>query len=172
MKKAKSLNVEYAAIGSMTGQALRYRRVETRFGPAYIGAIKERLCFFGFGDNLDLEINRLVIKWGLGDVQPEKRLFVVTDIFIQPPPMTLIGTVFQHEVWRRLLLIRAGETKSYGDLANLLGSAPRAIGGSVGANPVAYFVPCHRIIRHDGTLGGYRWGLDVKQKILKSEVVG
>lgn len=81
------------------------------------------------------------------------------------------GTPFQEAVWRTLLQIPRGETRSYTWVAAQIGKpkAVRAVGSAVGSNPISVVVPCHRVLRSDGTLGGYAWGLALKQKILKSE---
>jgi AraC family transcriptional regulator of adaptative response/methylated-DNA-[protein]-cysteine methyltransferase len=86
-------------------------------------------------------------------------------------PLDPDGTPFQRRVWAALAEIPAGETRSYGDLARSLGvpSAARAVGTACGANPIAVFVPCHRALRADGGLGGYRWGLARKQALLARE---
>ncbi|MEL0072152.1 MAG: methylated-DNA--[protein]-cysteine S-methyltransferase, partial [Rhodobiaceae bacterium] len=86
-----------------------------------------------------------------------------------PPPLLLIGTPFQHKVWRALLRIKPGTTTSYGALAEKLNTAPRALGGAVGANPVSCLVPCHRVLDGKGGLNGYRWGLGVKRQLLQAE---
>ncbi len=83
----------------------------------------------------------------------------------------LQGTPFQLSVWRYLLKTRSGQTLSYGELAKAI-SAPtavRAVASACGANPIALFVPCHRVLRTDGGLGGYRWGLALKKYLLKRE---
>jgi AraC family transcriptional regulator of adaptative response/methylated-DNA-[protein]-cysteine methyltransferase len=88
-------------------------------------------------------------------------------------PLDLYGTPFQHQVWAALRGIPAGTVVSYATLAARMG-APRSIRASAsacGANPVAVLVPCHRVIRSDGTLGGYRWGLARKQALLAQEGV-
>lgn len=86
-------------------------------------------------------------------------------------PLLLIGTPFQQEVWRQLLAIMPGATIGYADLAQKLGrqSAYRAVANAVGANKIAYFVPCHRVVRKNGDLGGYRWGVAKKAALLESE---
>lgn len=86
-------------------------------------------------------------------------------------PLMLDGTPFQIQVWNLLLTIRRGETWTYQELANHLGrpSATRAVANACGANKIAYFIPCHRIIRSDGGLGGYRWGIELKQRLLDVE---
>lgn len=81
------------------------------------------------------------------------------------------GTEFQRRVWEALCAIRVGETRSYGELAASIGNpnSSRAVGAANGSNPVALFVPCHRVIASDGTLHGYGGGLDRKQWLLTHE---
>jgi len=81
------------------------------------------------------------------------------------------GTAFQQRVWRELQRIRRGETITYAELAARIGSptAVRAVGTACGANPVALVVPCHRVVRADGTLGGYAWGVERKACLLRDE---
>lgn len=86
-------------------------------------------------------------------------------------PFDLHGTDFQKSVWHALLDIPAGQTVSYSKIANDIGKpkASRAVGTAVGDNPVSLLVPCHRVVRSDGGLGNYGWGLDLKSKILDQE---
>lgn len=83
----------------------------------------------------------------------------------------LYGTAFQRTVWRALMRIPFGKTASYRDIAQAIGSpkAVRAVAGACGANPVAIVIPCHRIIHSDGSISGYRWGVDRKRKLLLLE---
>ncbi len=83
----------------------------------------------------------------------------------------ITGTNFQIAVWRALLEIPSGACMSYSELAECVGkpAATRAVANAVGANPVAYLIPCHRVIRRSGALGGYRWGLQRKQALLARE---
>ncbi|HSP43363.1 MAG TPA: methylated-DNA--[protein]-cysteine S-methyltransferase [Luteolibacter sp.] len=85
--------------------------------------------------------------------------------------MLIRGTPFQLNVWRELMDIPAGETTSYGKLAASLGrpQASRAAGTAVGANRIAWLIPCHRVLRGDGSIGGYRWGVERKQAMLAWE---
>ncbi len=87
------------------------------------------------------------------------------------PALDLRGTDFQKRVWRALLEIPWGETRTYGDLAEALGKpgASRAVGAANGQNPVAILVPCHRVVAAGGRLGGYSGGLDVKRQLLAHE---
>lgn len=82
------------------------------------------------------------------------------------------GSDFQIQVWNELLKIPKGQTTSYGEIATILNlpiGASRAIGTAVGKNPIAYLIPCHRVIQLSGKLGGYRWGIDRKKEILTFE---
>lgn len=81
------------------------------------------------------------------------------------------GSAFQVRVWRALLAIPRGEVRSYGEVARSIGRARavRAVASAIGANPIAWLIPCHRVIRSDGGLGGYRWGLAAKRACLAYE---
>jgi AraC family transcriptional regulator, regulatory protein of adaptative response / methylated-DNA-[protein]-cysteine methyltransferase len=86
-------------------------------------------------------------------------------------PIDVLGTVFQHRVWRALRQIPSGETRSYAELAAAIGqpSAARAVARACATNPVALAIPCHRIVRRDGSLSGYRWGVERKRALLERE---
>jgi AraC family transcriptional regulator of adaptative response/methylated-DNA-[protein]-cysteine methyltransferase len=86
-------------------------------------------------------------------------------------PLDVRGTAFQQAVWRELSRIPPGQTLSYAALAARAGNpnAVRAVGSACGANPVAVLIPCHRAVRADGSLGGYAWGLPIKEKLLERE---
>ncbi len=89
-------------------------------------------------------------------------------------PLHLRGTAFQIAVWQKLLAIPSGSLVTYGELAASLGrpKAARAVGSAVGANPIAIFVPCHRVVAASGTLGGYRWGSALKGALIDREKLG
>jgi len=89
----------------------------------------------------------------------------------KPLHLLLRGTNFQVRVWKALLNIPPGQVARYGDVAGAIGSpkAQRAVGQAVGANPVAFLIPCHRVIRGTGALGGYRWGKERKRRLLAWE---
>jgi len=88
-------------------------------------------------------------------------------------PLAPVGTAFQQRVWRALQAIPFGEVRSYGEVARSLGqpAAARAVGGACGGNPIALFIPCHRVIRSDGRLGGFGCGLERKRWLLRHEGV-
>lgn len=89
------------------------------------------------------------------------------------PLFKLTGTPFQLAVWNALLEIPSGQTTTYAQIAASIGKpkAVRATGTAIGNNPIAYMVPCHRVLRADGGIGGYRWGNDLKRMMLASEGV-
>lgn len=84
-------------------------------------------------------------------------------------PLAPRGTTFQLRVWDTLLSIPYGETRTYGELAAVLGSSPRAVGAAVGKNPISVIIPCHRVVGADGSLTGYAGGLERKQALLEIE---
>jgi AraC family transcriptional regulator of adaptative response/methylated-DNA-[protein]-cysteine methyltransferase len=92
----------------------------------------------------------------------------------ETPPLDVVGTAFQWRFWQALLAIPAGETRTYQELARAVGKprAIRAVASACAANKVAVVVPCHRVIRTDGSLGGYRWGLPRKERLLREEAAG
>jgi methylated-DNA-[protein]-cysteine S-methyltransferase len=79
-------------------------------------------------------------------------------------PLRPHGTAFRRRVWDRMRAIPYGETLSYGDIAHAIGSAPRAVGGACGANPIPILIPCHRVVGSGGALGGYSGGAGVSVK--------
>lgn len=84
-------------------------------------------------------------------------------------PLAPVGTEFQQRVWAALRAIPFGETRSYGDLARTLGSAPRAVGRANATNPICLIVPCHRVIGADGSLTGFAFGEAIKRRLLEHE---
>ncbi len=89
----------------------------------------------------------------------------------EKPELTPLGTDFQQSVWKALQQIPVGTTTTYAKIADAIGrpKAVRAVGTAIGANPIAYLIPCHRVLRTDGGLGGFRWGLECKKKMLEWE---
>ena len=96
----------------------------------------------------------------------------VTTRSTQPLTLLVKGTNFQLQVWRALLHIPSGRLTTYQTIANIIErpKAVRSVGSAIGKNPIGYLIPCHRVIRSSGEMGGYRWGLDRKQAILGWEM--
>jgi O-6-methylguanine DNA methyltransferase len=85
----------------------------------------------------------------------------------------LVGTPFQKEVWKALMKIKPGQTKTYKEVAEMIGkpTAVRAVASAIAKNNIAILVPCHRVIRADGKIGEFRWGTNMKMKLLQTEGV-
>lgn len=160
---------EYRARGE--GLAIWYGRHESPFGDCLLAATERGVCGLSFlnGGGWDAALANLAERWPGAELseQPEVTQPLADRIFgqAQPDPtrplaLLLKGTNFQLKVWEALLRIPPGTVCTYGDIARITGapSAVRAVGGAVGANAVAYLIPCHRVIRSSGAIGGYRWG--------------
>lgn len=169
---------EYKAMGS--GLTLRWGLHPTPFGEALIAVTERgvaRLAFIAAGE-LDSELEALAGHWPLSRLAHDQegtaawaaRCFADAP-GAQPLPLLVKGTPFQIQVWRALLRIPEGATVTYGGLAAALGrpGAARAVGNALNVNPIAWLIPCHRVLRETGALGGYRWGLTRKQAMLALE---
>ncbi len=158
---------------------------ETPFGPALIGVTDRGVCHLTFLESDDLEGGRafeaMRADWPGAELRQMDRrtgeVMVRIFRFGSPPSddaslsLLLKGTNFQLRVWTALLRIRPGHLTTYSRLASGLGKpgGARAVGSAVGRNAIAYLIPCHRVIREDGGLGGYRWGEERKGVMLGFE---
>ena len=170
---------EYKTLGQ--DLLIEYGFVATPFGECLLATTQRGVCFLGFvAEGLrESALKALRQTWGNASFQeqPEAVSGVVDKIFCNTPSaeepikVLLHGTNFQLKVWQALLRIPTGAATSYGNLSNVLGhpGASRAVGNAVGANPVAYLIPCHRVLRASGEIGGYRWGTSCKKAILAME---
>jgi AraC family transcriptional regulator of adaptative response/methylated-DNA-[protein]-cysteine methyltransferase len=157
------------------GVEISYAKFETSLGPMLIGATDRGICFLQFGAEVD-DLRREFPRAAIGESggRPEQlrewssqiATFLAGDL-----PLAPVGTPFQMQVWQFLRTIPSGETRTYREVAAGIGrpSATRAVAQACAANRVAVLIPCHRVIRGDGALGGYRWGADRKQALLGLE---
>lgn len=159
------------------GLDIRWGLHQTRFGRALIAATERGVCalqFFDDGDGGRAQLaatwpNARLIRDQAATAEIAQRVF---DPLARAPRQALAllvkGTNFQVQVWRALLALPEGALTTYGDLAATLHKpdAARAVGSAVGANPVAWLIPCHRVIRATGALTGYRWGTARKAAML------
>ena len=114
-----------------------------------------------------------------GDTEFEQLVARVVG-FVESPglgldlPLDVRGTAFQQRVWQALRDIPAGATASYSEVARRIGAprAARAVAQACAANPIAVAIPCHRVVRHDGAVSGYRWGVERKRALLRREALG
>ena len=159
------------------GVTIRWAVVDTRLGQMLLAATEKGICRLSFDED-ETELKRRFPKAAIeegGAAMQElvKGAIAAIDHPAQMPelPLDVQGTAFQQAVWQELRKIPAGETRSYADIAAAVGKpkAVRAAGSANGANNVAVLIPCHRVVRTDGTLGGYAYGLDRKKKLLELE---
>jgi AraC family transcriptional regulator, regulatory protein of adaptative response / methylated-DNA-[protein]-cysteine methyltransferase len=139
------------------------------------------VCAILLGDDPDALVHDLQERFPKaqligGDADFEHVVATVVG-FVEAPvlgldlPLDVRGTAFQQRVWQALREIPAGSTLTYTDLARRIGTpnATRAVAQACASNSIAVAIPCHRVVRHDGTLSGYRWGVERKQILLNRE---
>ena len=153
-----------------------YEFLHTPFGRALAASTEKGVCFLAFDDNEEKVLDELFRHIPNAKYRRHfsAHLLVVRQIFesgidgIPQLKLHLRGTPFQLKVWDALLKIPAGKLTTYGELAAKVGQpeASRAVGTAVGKNPVAFLIPCHRVIRSGGMVGGYRWGTTRKTAII------
>lgn len=159
------------------GATIRWAVVKTTLGPMLVAATPKGVCRLSFNEGReDLAArfpNAELIEGGEDFAALLQR---VVDAVERPGtggdiPLDVRGTAFQERVWAELRRIPPGETRSYAEIAAAAGKpkAVRATGSANGANNVAVLIPCHRVIRSDGSLGGYAYGLDIKRELLARE---
>jgi len=164
-----------------SGQTLRWTTILTSIGTIIVVASDRGLAAVRIGSSTSQLVDEVADEFpgaelvedvaGLGLVATAVgRLSQGLDATVDLP-LDLTGTAFQARVWEALRRIPAGEVRSYAEVAAAIGSpsAVRAVGSACGRNPVALVIPCHRVVRSDGGLGGYRWGLEVKRALLETE---
>ncbi|RUR30612.1 methylated-DNA--[protein]-cysteine S-methyltransferase [Vreelandella nanhaiensis] len=164
------------------GVCIEYGVHATPLGTVLVAVTPRGICRMGFVDatSADELLARLAKEWPRSTLhhRPEATAYVVDALFARAKaePGTLAlhvtGTNFQIAVWRALLTIPEGQLASYTHIAQALGmpKSSRAVGNAVGANPIALWIPCHRVIQQSGALGGYRWGLPKKQMVQAWEI--
>jgi AraC family transcriptional regulator of adaptative response/methylated-DNA-[protein]-cysteine methyltransferase len=159
------------------GETIRWTSFDSPIGPMLIAATSKGICRLTFDDSEE-SLRRLFPKaeivkddGGLKDLVEGALTAIERPSMAHELPIDVAGTAFQEAVWRELRKIPLGETRSYAQIAAAIGQpkAVRAVGTANGDNHVAVLIPCHRVIRSDGTLGGYAGGLDKKRKLLAAE---
>lgn len=166
---------EFRSAGA--GLTICYGRAESPFGQVFVASTDRGICALVFVDDEPegAALGNIARDWPNADLVEDEQAAsrIISQVFNRkaekPVPMSVFvrGTNFQIAVWRALLAIPGGRLTSYGDVARAIGRprAVRAVGSAVGANPCAFLIPCHRVIRGNGEIGGYRWGLTRKRAI-------
>ena len=159
------------------GATIRWAIAATTLGPMLVAATDKGICRLSFDEGVEALRERFPnATIAPGDAAMAELLAGAVLAVEQPSrmptlPLDVAGTAFQQAVWAELQRIPAGETRSYAQIAAAVGrpKAVRAAGSANGANTVAVLIPCHRVIRSDGSMGGYAYGLDRKAKLLERE---
>lgn len=161
------------------GMTINYGVHETPFGKAFIALTDRGICKIAFLDKAGSapHLTNLKAEWKHALIEEDTGATgsAIASLFDQPPleqakqPISLFvrGTNFQVQVWQALLQIPQGSLSTYSDVAAAVGKpkAARAAGSAIGANPVAFAIPCHRVIQQSGGIGGYHWGTTRKHAI-------
>ena len=165
------------------GEQIRWSIADTALGQALVATTQRGVCMIELGDDAAALEARLHAEFPKAQLE---RVDAGRDEFLAPRlravaaalagkqaqvPVDLIGTAFQKKVWDALMKIPRGETRSYAEVARAIGQprATRAVARACAGNHLAIVVPCHRVVRGDGSLGGYRWGVPLKQQVLRRE---
>lgn len=163
---------------------IRFAIGQCSLGAILVAASDRGVCAILIGDDPDALVRELQDHFAraelIGGDRDFERLVAKVIGYVEAPglgldlPLDVRGTAFQHRVWQALREIPSGVTVSYADLAKRIGApkSVRAVAQTCGANPLAVAIPCHRVVRNDGTLGGYRWGVERKRALLERESRG
>ena len=163
------------------GEVVRTAFADSPFGRLLVGATETGVCFLGFAEPDEALMGDLRRRFPKARIEADdaglaETLATVLAFIAEPRqalalPLDLRGTAFQVRVWDALRRIPPGETRTYGELAGMIGApkAIRAVARSCATNPVSLAVPCHRVVGKDGDLTGYRWGVPRKRELLRLE---
>ncbi len=156
--------------------SINYCFSESPFGRVIVASTAKGICYMAFEDDQHMALGNLKQKFPNAsffekeDELQKDALSIFNEDWtsLNSIKLHLKGTDFQLKVWESLLTIPKGKLSTYGNLAQKIGhpGASRAVGTAIGSNPVAFLIPCHRVIQSSGHMGGYRWGSDRKQLIV------
>jgi AraC family transcriptional regulator, regulatory protein of adaptative response / methylated-DNA-[protein]-cysteine methyltransferase len=163
------------------GAVIRFAVGEASLGAVLVAATNKGVCAILLGDDpqalvRDLQDRFPRAEFKGGDAEFERTVAEVVGLVEAPGqrldlPLDIRGTAFQQRVWAALSAIPSGKTATYAEIARVIGQpkAVRAVAQACGANPLAIAIPCHRVVRSDGDLSGYRWGVERKRKLIDRE---
>ena len=163
------------------GAAIRFAVGQASLGAVLVAATNKGVCAILLGDDPDALVRELQDRFPRaelegGDPAFERTVALVVGLVEAPGqrldlPLDIRGTAFQQRVWAALRAIPPGKTATYKEIARAIGqpSAVRAVAQACAANPLAVAIPCHRVVRTDGDLSGYRWGVERKRELIARE---
>lgn len=169
------------AISGRPSATIRFSAAQCSMGSILVAVSQLGICAIMLGDDPNTLIVDLQKRFPNSELIAGERELetVVMQViaFVEQPqrglnlPLDAAGTAFQKSVWQQLREIPFGQTRSYLEIAHGIGkpTATRAVAQACGANPIAVAIPCHRVVRADGSLSGYRWGIARKAKLLEIE---
>ncbi|MFJ4393308.1 methylated-DNA--[protein]-cysteine S-methyltransferase [Pseudomonas sp. NPDC089396] len=176
-----SINLIFRAPDQLPAKAIRYTVGHTSLGQVLVGSSGHGICAIFLGDTHSGLMGQLKAAFPqreftqadetLGSELEQVISLVNTGKTSKVLDLDVGGTVFQQKVWAALHQIPTGQTRTYSDVACEIGNpdAVRAVAGACAANVLAIAIPCHRVVRRDGAISGYRWGVDRKRTLLKQE---
>ena len=162
-------------------QTIRFALAECSLGSLLVASTEQGVCCVLLGDDPQMLIEDLQQRFAAAELIGadglyEQTVAQVVALIEQPRlglalPLDIQGTAFQQRVWQALQKIPVGQTLSYSELARQMGvpQSTRAVASAIAANPIAVAVPCHRVLRNDGSISGYRWGVERKRALLLRE---
>jgi AraC family transcriptional regulator of adaptative response/methylated-DNA-[protein]-cysteine methyltransferase len=177
----ETLPMEPAGYQGRVTAEIQFAVGECSLGSVLVGGSDRGICAILLGDDPDALGRELQDRFPrarlIGGDAAFERLVAKVAGFIEAPrrgldlPLDLRGTAFQRRVWQALRKIPAGTTASYSEIARRIGAPKgvRAVAQACGANAIAVAIPCHRVVRSDGALSGYRWGVERKSALLQRE---
>ena len=163
------------------GKAIRYAFGQSSLGQVLVAATEQGLCCVMIGNDAAILVEELQRRFPRGSLrvaEPDFESWVAQVVqLVETPalgldlPLDIQGTAFQQRVWQALREIPVGSTASYTEIAERIGApqSARAVAAACAANLIAVAIPCHRVVRTDGSLSGYRWGVERKAELLKRE---
>ncbi len=164
-----------------SGERIAFTVADSKLGKLLVAATQRGICAVRFGDDAKLLERDLRQEFHAADIHRDDTALrgfvrsILSALSTQKPllelPLDIRATAFQQKVWSALQQIPAGETRSYSQVAREIGasSATRAVARACASNPVALVIPCHRVVRDNGELAGYRWGVQRKEELLQRE---
>lgn len=155
---------------------INHQLTQTPFGPVVVASTSKGVCYMAFEDKENTAFSRLTHTFPKANFQEKTDSLQTSALTIfkqnwneqQAIKLHLRGTEFQLKVWQSLLKIPTSQLSTYGDIAQSIQkpTAARAVGTAIGSNPIAFLIPCHRVIQNSGKLGGYMWGTTRKSAII------
>jgi AraC family transcriptional regulator of adaptative response/methylated-DNA-[protein]-cysteine methyltransferase len=166
---------------TLKASPIHYAFCESSLGSVLVAVTEKGICAITLGDGREFLLKDLQRRFAKTEIVPTDKytdsyIAKVIELIERPEagfdaPLDVRGTAFQQSVWQALRTIPLGKTASYAEIARAIGmpKATRAVAQACGANHIAVVIPCHRVVRTDGALSGYRWGVERKATLLERE---